>query len=80
MTSPYATTVAMPMMSEGPNVPTARMSSPWYEAPVAVAYCHTPIPPWTRARATTAPATTAKSRRSRSRSTSAAGTSTNTWA
>ncbi len=28
-TSPYATTVAMPMMSPGPKVPTARMSSPW---------------------------------------------------
>ena len=37
-TSPKDTTVAIPMTSVAPKVPTARISSPMYEAPVPVAY------------------------------------------
>lgn len=76
MTSPYDTTVAMPITSVGPKVPTARMSSPMYEAPVPVRYWATPTAPWSSASPTRPQATTAKSRRSRIIRSTAAGTRT----
>ncbi len=69
----------MPMMSLGPKVPTARTSSPMYEAPVPVTYWWTPVTPWTTARRTSDPQTTRNPYASRSSRNTATGTSTKTW-
>ncbi len=78
-TSPKDTTVAMPITSCDPKVPTARIISPWYEAPVPVAYWCTPIAPCHRPSPTNDQASSRKSPRPRTRSSTVAGTRTKTW-